>query len=51
MAWCVRSSSCVSPTSYARWWHAFEVGLTQDELRTHLATARDFLKTVAHAHA
>ena len=42
-AWTALSQACHH--------RAYEVGLTQDELRTHLATARTFLKTVARALA
>ena len=42
-AWTALSQACHH--------RAYEVGLTQDELRTHLATARDFMKTVARALA
>jgi hypothetical protein len=42
-AWTALSNACHH--------RAYEVGLTQDELRTHLGTARTFLTTVAHALA
>lgn len=42
-AWTALSNACHH--------RAYEVGLTQDELRTHLATARTFLTTVARALA
>ena len=42
-AWTALSNACHH--------RAYEVGLTQEELRTHLATARTFLTTVAHALA
>jgi len=42
-AWTALSNACHH--------RAYEVGLTQDELRTHLATARVFLTTVARALA
>jgi hypothetical protein len=40
-AWTALSNACHH--------RAYEVGLTQDELRTHLTTARTFLTTVARA--
>ena len=42
-AWTALSNACHH--------RAYEVGLTQDELRTHLTTARAFLTTVARALA
>jgi hypothetical protein len=42
-AWTALSDACHH--------RAYEVGLTQDELRTHLATARAFLTTVRSALA
>ncbi len=42
-AWTALSNACHH--------RAYEVGLTQDELRTHLVTAREFLTTVARALA
>ena len=41
LAWTSLSAACHH--------RAYEVGLTQDELRAHLATARAFLNTVADA--
>ena len=42
-AWTALSQACHH--------RAYDVGLTQDELRTHLATARNFLTTIAQALA
>jgi hypothetical protein len=42
-AWTALSNACHH--------RAYEVGLTQDELRAHLATARTFLRTIARALA
>jgi hypothetical protein len=42
-AWSALSNACHH--------RAYEVGLTQDELRGHLATARDFLTTIGRAIA
>ena len=42
-AWTALSQACHH--------RAYEVGLTQEELRGHLATARDFLDTVREAVA
>ncbi len=42
-AWTALSNACHH--------RAYEVGLTQEELRSHLATARAFLRTIAHALA
>jgi hypothetical protein len=41
LAWTSLSAACHH--------RGYDVGLTQDELRAHLATARDFLSTVAAA--